>query len=73
MPNLTTNDFKQFENMTLDEIKNLIKEQKQELMKDYKERRERIKLINQYKKLTEYREKVRQGKDIKKTKKGCYF
>ena len=59
-------DFKQFQNMSLDEIKNLVKEQKEELKKDFKERKERIKLIKQYKKLTQAREKVRQGIDIKK-------
>ena len=52
--------------MSLDEIKNLVKEQKEELKKDFKERKERIKLIKQYKKLTQAREKVRQGIDIKK-------
>ena len=69
MSNQTTNGFegnKQFQNLSLDEIRNLVNEQKEELKKDYKERRERIKLINQYKKLTQAREKVRQGIDIKK-------
>ena len=59
-------DFKQFQNMSLDEIRNLINEQKEELKKDYKELRERRNLIKQYKKLTQAREKVRQGIDIKK-------
>ena len=52
--------------MSLDEIRNLINEQKQELKKDYKELRERRNLIKQYKKLAQAREKVRQGIDIKK-------
>ena len=59
-------DFKQIQNLSLDEIRNLVNEQKEELKKDYKERKERIKLIKQYKKLTQAREKVRQGIDIKK-------
>ena len=59
-------DFKQFQNMSLDEMRNLINEQKEELKKDYKELRERRNLIKQYKKLTQAREKVRQGIDIKK-------
>ena len=75
MSNQTTNSFqgsqpfitdKQFQNMSLDEIRNILKEEKEELKKDYKERRERRKLIKQYKKLTQAREKVRQGTDIKK-------
>ena len=75
MSNQTTNSFqgsqpfitdKQFQNMSLDEIRNILKEEKEELKKDYKERRERRKLIKQYKKLTQAREKVRQGIDIKK-------
>ena len=59
-------DSKQFQNLSLDEIRNLINEEKEELKKDYKELRERRKLIKQYKKLTQAREKVRQGIDIKK-------
>ena len=59
-------DSKQFQNLSLDEIRNLINEEKEELKKDYKELRERRKLIKKYKKLTQYREIVRQGIDIKK-------
>ena len=66
MSKQSTNIYDHFQNMNLDEIRNMVNNQKQELKKDYKERRERIKLINQYKKLTEAREKVRQGIDIKK-------
>ena len=65
----STNGFKgskQFQNLPLDEIRNLINEEKEELKKDYKELRERRKLIKQYKKLTQAREKVKQGIDIKK-------
>ena len=66
MSKQSTNIYDHFQNMNLDEIRNMVNNQKQELKKDYKERSERIKLINQYKKLTEAREKVRQGIDIKK-------
>ena len=69
MSNKSTNgfkDYKQFQNMTLDEIRNKVNEQKEELKKDYKELRERKKLIRQYKKLTQAREKVRKGVGIKK-------
>ena len=65
MSKQSTNIYDYFQNMNLDEIRNMVNNHKQELKKDYKERRERIKLINQHKKLTE-REKVRQGIDIKK-------
>ena len=60
---------KQFQNLSLDEIKHLIEEEKEGLKKDYKELGERRKLIKQYKKLKEAREKVRKGIDIKKPKK----
>ncbi|CAH3171729.1 unnamed protein product [Porites lobata] len=58
---------KQFQNLSLDEIRHIIEEEKEELKKDYKELGERRKLIKQYKKLKEAREKVRKGIDIKKT------
>ena len=57
---------KQFQNLSLDEIRHIIEEEKEELKKDYKELGERRKLIKQYKKLKEAREKVRKGIDIKK-------
>ena len=75
MSNQSTNGFqgsqpfindKQFQNLSLDEIKHLIEEEKEGLKKDYKELGERRKLIKQYKKLKEAREKVRKGIDIKK-------
>ena len=78
MSNLSTNGFqgsqpfindKQFQNLSLDEVKHLIEEEKEGLKKDYKELGERRKLIKQYKKLKEAREKVRKGIDIKKPKK----
>ena len=57
---------KQFQNLSLDEIRHIIAQEKEELKKDYKELGERRKLIKQYKKLKEAREKVKQGIDIKK-------
>ena len=57
---------KQFQNLSLDEIRHIIAQEKEELKKDYKELGERRKLINQYKKLVEARNKVKKGIDIKK-------
>ena len=60
---------KQFQNLSLDEIRHLIEEEKEGLKKDYKELGERKKLIKQYKKIKEAREKVKKGVDIKKERK----
>ena len=57
---------KQFQNLSLDEIRNLIKEEREGLKKDYKELGERKRLIKKYQKLQKAREKVRKGIDIKK-------
>ena len=57
---------KQFQNLSLDEIKHLIEQEKEELKKDYKELASRRKLINQYKKLVAARQQVKKGIDIKK-------
>ena len=57
---------KQFQNMSLDKIKNIVEAQKEGLKKDYKELGSRKRLIKQYKKLVEAREKVKKGIDIKK-------
>ena len=57
---------KQFQNLSLDEIKHIIAEEKEELKKDYKELGERKRLIKKYKKLMKVREKVKKGVDIKK-------
>ena len=57
---------KQFQNLSLAEIKNIIKQEKEALKKDYNELQQRQRLIKQYKKLVEARNKVRQGIDIKK-------
>ena len=48
---------KQFQNLSLDEIRHIIAQEREELKKDYKELGERRKLI---------RQQVKQGIDIKK-------
>ena len=57
---------KQFENMSLDEVRHIIAEQREGLKKDCKELKERDKLIKKYKKIVAAREKVQKGIDIKK-------
>ena len=57
---------KQFQNLSLDEIKHIIAQEKEELKKDYSELEQRKRLIKQYKKLVEARNKVKKGIDIKK-------
>ena len=57
---------KEFQNLSLDEIRHLIEEEKEGLKKDYNELASRKRLIKQYKKLVEARQKVKQGIDIKK-------
>ena len=57
---------KEFQNLSLDEIRHLIEEEKEGLKKDYKELASRKRLIKQYEKLVEARQKVKQGIDIKK-------
>ena len=60
---------KQFQNLSLDDIKHIIEQEKEELKKDYSELEQRKRLIKQYKKLVEARNKVKQGIDIKKNSK----
>ena len=78
MSNQSTNGFqasqpfitdKQFKNLSLDEIRQIIEEEKEGLKKDYKEFGERRKLIKRYNKIKKAREKVQQGIDIKPKKK----
>ena len=71
MKNQLANSFqnftdKQFQNMSLDKIKQIVAQEKEGLKKDYKELEERRKLIKKYEKLKEFRQKVKQGKVIKK-------
>ena len=57
---------KQFQNLSLDEIRHIIAQEKEELKKDYSELEQRQRLIKQYKKLVEARQKVKSGIDIRK-------
>ena len=57
---------KQFQNMSLDQIRNIIKEEEKALKRDYSEIEERKRLIKRFQRLQKAREKVRQGIDIKK-------
>ena len=57
---------KQFQNLSLDEIRHIIEQEKEELKKDFNELEERKRLIKKYKKLMEVRNQVKQGIDIKK-------
>ena len=57
---------KEFQGLSLDEIKNIIEAEKEGLKEDYKELKSRKRLIKQYRKLVEAREKVRKGINIKK-------
>ena len=58
---------KQFQNLSLDEIKHIIEQEKEGLKKDYNEIEERRKLIKQYQRLQKARDKERKGieKEIK--------
>ena len=60
---------KEFKNLSLDKIRHIIQQEREELKKDYKELEERRKLIKQYQRLQKAREKVRKGIDIKKERK----
>ena len=60
---------KEFQNLSLDEIRHIIELEKKELKKDYNELEERIKLIKQYNRLQKAREKVRKGIDVVKERK----
>ena len=60
---------KEFQNMSLDQIRHIIEQEKEALKKDYSELDERKRLIKKFKKLQKEREKVRQGIDIRKEKK----
>ena len=57
---------KQFQNLSLDEIRHIIEQEKEELQKDYNELGKRRKLIRDYKNLMKLRKEVKQGIDIKK-------
>ena len=60
---------KEFQNLSLDEVRHIIQQEREELKKDYNELGERRKLIKQYQRLQKAREKVRKGIDIVKESK----
>ena len=57
---------KEFQNMSLDQIRHIIKLEEEALKKDYSELDERNRLIKKFMRLQKARQKVRQGIDIKK-------
>ena len=59
---------RQYQNLSLAELKHILEEEKESLMKIYKEIDERKKIIRDIKKVQKLNEKVKQGIDIKKRK-----
>ena len=59
---------KQYQNLSLAELKHILEEEKESLKKNYKEVDERKKIIRDIKKVQKLNEKVKQGIDIKKRK-----
>ena len=57
---------KEFQNISLDQIRHIIKLEEEALKKDYSELNERNRLIKKFIKLQKARQKVKQGIDIKK-------
>ena len=57
---------KEFQNMSLDQIRHIIKLEEEALKKDYSELNERNRLVKKFIKLQKARQKVKQGIDIKK-------
>ena len=60
---------RQYQNLSLAELKHILEEEKESLKKNYKELDERKKLIRDIKKVQKLNEKVKQGIDIKKERK----
>ena len=60
---------KEYQNLSLDELKYILQEEKQRLKDNYKELGEKQKLIKDIKKIQKLNEKVKKGIDIKKHKK----
>ena len=56
---------KQLQNMSSDEIKQIVSQEKKGLKKDLNELEKKRKLIKKYRKLQEFRQKVKKGKVIK--------
>ena len=57
---------KEFQNMSLDKMRKLVKKEEKALKKEYSELAERKKLIKRFQRLQKARQKVRQGVNIKK-------
>ncbi|CAH3172567.1 unnamed protein product [Porites lobata] len=57
---------KEFQNMSLDQMRKLVKKEEKALKKEYSELAERKKLIKRFQKIQKARQKVRQGINIKK-------
>ena len=60
---------KQYQNLSLAELKHILEEEKESLKKNYKELDEKQKIIKDIKKLQKLNEKVKQGIDIVKERK----
>ena len=58
--------FEEFNNLSRDEMRNIIEKEKKELNKEYKNLKEGKRLYKKYKKLVEARNQVKKGVDIKK-------
>ena len=56
---------KEYQNLSLDELKYILQEEKEKLKKNYKELGEKQKLIKDIKKIKKLNEKVEKGIDIK--------
>ena len=60
---------KQFQNLSLAELKHILEEEKESLKKNYKELDEKQKIIKDIKKLQKINEKIKQGIDVVKERK----
>ena len=58
--------YKEFHNLSQDEMRNIIAQEKKALKKEYKDLKQGKRLYKQYKKLVEARNQVKKGVDIKK-------
>ena len=58
--------FEEFNNLSRDEMRNIIEKEKKELNKEYKNLKEGKRLYKKYKKLVDARNQVKKGVDIKK-------
>ena len=60
---------KQYQNLSLSELKHILEEKKKRIKDDYKELNEKRKLIHDIRKLDKLSEKIKQGIDIVKERK----